>query len=80
VFSKVGRHLPRTSRAQRAATRYIRRSDRRRGDLVFFAHGGRVYHVAIYAGHNSVWHAPRTGQRVRREHIWTRSVSYGRVR
>jgi cell wall-associated NlpC family hydrolase len=80
VFARVGRHLPRTSRAQRAATRHIRRSDRRRGDLVFFSHGGRVYHVGIYAGHNRVWHAPRTGQRVRREHIWTRSVSYGRVR
>jgi cell wall-associated NlpC family hydrolase len=80
VYAKVGRHLPRTSRAQRGATRHIRRADRRRGDLVFFSHGGRVYHVAIYAGHDRVWHAPRSGQRVRREHIWTRSVSYGRVR
>ncbi|MCW2817416.1 MAG: hypothetical protein JWR42_203 [Marmoricola sp.] len=80
VYARVGRHLPRTSRAQRAATRHVRRADRRRGDLVFFSSHGRVYHVAIYAGHDRIWHAPRSGQRVRREHIWTRSVSYGRVR
>ncbi len=59
VFSKMGRHLPRTASAQS---------------------GGHVYHVAIYAGHNSVWHSPRPGQRVKREHLWTSAVSYGRVR
>jgi cell wall-associated NlpC family hydrolase len=80
VYARVGRHLPRTSRDQRAATRYVSRSHRRRGDLVFFSSHGRVYHVAIYAGHNRIWHAPRTGQRVRREHLWTSSVSYGRLR
>lgn len=80
VFSKLGRHLPRTSSAQAGAVRHVRRADRRRGDLVFFRSGGHVYHVGIYAGHNRVWHSPRPGQRVHREHIWTRSVSYGRVR
>jgi cell wall-associated NlpC family hydrolase len=80
VFSKIGRHLPRTSSAQAGAVRHVSRANRHRGDLVFFRSGGHVYHVGIYAGHNSVWHAPRPGQRVHREHIWTRSVSYGRVR
>jgi cell wall-associated NlpC family hydrolase len=79
VFSRVGRHLPRTSRAQAGATRHVARSHRRSGDLVFFRSHGRVYHVAIYAGGNRIWHAPRPGQRVRLERIWTRSVSYGRV-
>jgi len=41
--------------------------------------GGRVYHVAIYAGGDSVWHAPRPGESVHREHLWTHAVSYGRV-
>ena len=54
-------------------------SDRKPGDLVFFHGGGGVYHVAIYAGGNSVWHAPRPGETVHREHLWTNAVSYGRV-
>lgn len=80
VFGRVGKHLPRTSRAQAAFARHVRTSQRRTGDLVFFRSRGRVYHVGIYAGHNRIWHAPRTGERVHRERIWTRSVSYGRVR
>lgn len=80
VYAKTGRHLPRTSSAQAGAARHVSRADRRRGDLVFFRSGGRVYHVAIYAGKNSVWHAPRSGERVHRERIWTGSVSYGRMR
>lgn len=79
VFARVGRHLPRTSRAQAGAARHVAGSRRRTGDLVFFHHHGRVYHVAIYAGGNRIWHAPRSGERVRLERIWTRSVSYGRV-
>jgi cell wall-associated NlpC family hydrolase len=80
VFSKLGRHLPRTSSAQAGAVRHVSRANRHRGDLVFFSSGGHVYHVGIYAGHDRVWHAPRPGERVHREHIWTSSVSYGRVR
>ena len=76
----MGRHLPRTASAQSGAVRHVGRSARHRGDLVFFQSGGHVYHVAIYAGHNSVWHSPRPGQRVKREHLWTNAVSYGRVR
>ena len=80
VFRKVGRDLPRTSSAQARAARHVRRSQRHRGDLVFFRSGGHVYHVGIYAGRGRIWHAPRSGERVHRERIWTRSVSYGRVR
>ena len=80
VFSKMGRHLPRTASAQSGAVRHVGRAARHRGDLVFFRSGGHVYHVAIYAGHNRVWHSPRPGQSVKREHLWTSAVSYGRVR
>jgi cell wall-associated NlpC family hydrolase len=80
VFARMGRHLPHSSSAHSASVRHVRRSDRQRGDLVFFHSGGHVYHVAIYAGRNSVWHAPRTGERVHRERLWTSAVSYGRVR
>ncbi len=52
VFSRLGRHLPRTSSAQAGAVRHVSRSQRHKGDLVFFRSGGHVYHVGIYAGHN----------------------------
>ncbi len=80
AFKRVGRHLPRTSSAQRAATKRISPARVRRGDLVFFHGSSGVYHVGIYAGSRSIWHAPSTGSRVSRARIWTKSVSYGRVR
>ena len=46
VFSRMGRHLPRTASAQSGAVRHVSRCARHRGDLVFFRSGGHVYHVA----------------------------------
>lgn len=77
-FRKVGKRLPRTSGAQVSATRRV--AHPRRGDLVFFTSGGRVYHVGIYAGDHMLWHASRPGTPVRKDRIWTSSVFYGRVR
>lgn len=80
VFHRIGKDLPRTSRAQARATRRVSVNRRRWGDLVFLRSHGRVYHVGIYAGRNRIWHAPRPGRRVQRERIWTSRVTYGRVR
>ena len=80
VFERIGARLPRTSRDQDRAVRHVRRADRELGDLVFFSSHHRVYHVGIYAGSNTIWHAPHTGSRVSRERLWTNDVSYGRVR
>jgi cell wall-associated NlpC family hydrolase len=80
VFAKLGRTLPHSSAMQYNAVRHVRAADRQRGDLVFFSSGGHVYHVAIYAGRGRIWHAPRSGERVHRERLWTTHVSYGRVR
>jgi cell wall-associated NlpC family hydrolase len=79
-FARVGKSLPRTSRAQYARTKHISKSQRRKGDLVFFMSGGRVYHVGIYAGGGKMWHAPKPGDRVKKAGIWTSKVRYGRVR
>lgn len=78
VYKKLGKRLPRTSDAQAGAVRKVRHP--RRGDLVFFHHGGDVYHVGIYAGRHQIWHASRPGHPVAKERIWTSSVFYGRVR
>lgn len=76
----TGERLPHSSSAQVGRTKRISRAAARPGDLVFFHSGGGVYHVAIYAGRNTVWHAPGSGQHVTRAKIWTSSVFFGRVR
>ncbi|MFP3986175.1 C40 family peptidase [Streptomyces sp. E11-3] len=79
-FKRVGKSLPRTAAAQRNKTRRISAGKRQRGDLVFFHSGRSVYHVGIYAGRGRIWHSPKSGDVVRLQKIWTKSVSYGRVR
>jgi cell wall-associated NlpC family hydrolase len=79
-FKHAGKRLPRTAAAQYNSTRHISAHSRKAGDLVFFHYGSFVYHVGIYAGHSRLWHAPRTGAKVRLERIWTHRVWYGRVK
>ncbi|MFJ5773811.1 C40 family peptidase [Streptomyces sp. NPDC093094] len=78
-YKKAGKSLPRTAAQQYNKTRHISAKNRRAGDLVFFHSGSNVYHVGIYAGKNKLWHAPKTGDVVRLQKIWTSSVWYGRV-
>jgi cell wall-associated NlpC family hydrolase len=78
-FKRAGKRLPRTAAAQFNGTRHVSKHSRKAGDLVFFHYGSYVYHVGIYAGNGRIWHAPRTGSRVRLERIWSRGVWYGRV-
>ena len=78
-YKKVGKTLPRTAAQQYNKTHHISAGSRRAGDLVFFHSGSSIYHVGIYAGHGKIWHAPKTGDVVKLERIWTRSVWYGRV-
>jgi cell wall-associated NlpC family hydrolase len=81
VFSRLGISIPRVSRQQYASMTHITRAQAVPGDLVFFHSGnGRVYHAAIYAGANTVWHSPFPGRRVMRERIWTSAVYFARVR
>jgi cell wall-associated NlpC family hydrolase len=75
-FRKAGfRHIPRTSAAQAHFAQHIKRSNMKRGDLIFFYGRGGVYHVGVYAGfsrgHRWLLHAPHTGSRVHTERLWT---------
>ena len=78
VYGRAGRHIPRVSHDQFRHARKVGR-DVRRGELVFFRSGGtgRVYHVGIYAGRGRIWHAPSSGEHVRRDKIWTGGWSGG---
>ncbi|MEA3363634.1 MAG: NlpC/P60 family protein [Thermodesulfobacteriota bacterium] len=62
-----GLNLPRNSRAQFKAGRYVAKKNLKKGDLVFFATKGgkRVTHVGMYIGSGRFIHAPRTGKTVR---------------
>ncbi|SCD61335.1 NlpC/P60 family protein [Streptomyces sp. Termitarium-T10T-6] len=62
-FKKAGKKLPRTAQQQYNKTRHIAKSQRKRGDLVFFHSGRSVYHVGIYAGAGKIWHSPEIGGR-----------------
>lgn len=63
VFRKFGISLPRTSSEQSHVGKKISPSSARAGDLIFYASGGRVNHVALCIGGGRVVHAsnPRTG-------------------
>ncbi|WP_369167483.1 C40 family peptidase [Streptomyces sp. R28] len=79
-YKKAGKKLPRTAAQQYNKTRHISAQSRKAGDLVFFHSGSNVYHVGIYAGKGKIWHSPKSGDVVRLQKIWTRSVWYGRVK
>lgn len=80
VYDRLGKDLPRTAGAQYDVTDHVSHSAARVGDLIFFARGGEVYHVAIYAGHGWIWAAPYPGRDVEKEKLWTSSFMVGRVR
>ena len=74
VFAKHGIQLPRTSRQQATVGWALPRSWRalRAGDLVMFANsGGRINHVAIYAGNSRILHSTSSGGGVRYDNLGT---------
>ena len=74
VYAHFGVSLNRTSAAQSQQGKKVSLSEAQPGDLVFYASGGRVSHVAIYIGGGQVVHAssPKYG-------IRTSSVNYRTV-
>ncbi len=66
VFAKYGVSLPHSSRAQANMGTRINASELQPGDLVFYAKGGTVNHVALYIGGGQVIHAssPKTGIKI----------------
>jgi murein DD-endopeptidase len=65
-YRLAGRNVPRNTRYQFQNSRSIRRSELRKGDLLFFnQEGKRFSHVGLYIGNNKFIHAPSSGKRVR---------------
>lgn len=55
--SKLGLHLPRTTRMQSRLGKEIRKDDLKAGDLIFFKTGSSSEHVGIYLEKNKFLHA-----------------------
>ena len=79
VYQQVtGVVLPRTSDRQAAATQNIEPGDLAPGDLVFFNTMQQAFsHVGIYIGNGKFVHSPRTGDRIKLDHL---SSSYWQPR
>lgn len=57
VYAHFGYGLPRTSGAQAAEAAGVGEDEMQPGDLIFYANGGSVNHVALYIGDGQVVHA-----------------------
>ncbi|HEU0131306.1 MAG TPA: NlpC/P60 family protein [Mycobacteriales bacterium] len=79
VWSRLGKSLPHNSRQQYGVVRHIAKSSMQVGDLVFIYNSSGIYHVGIYAGSNTMWHSPHSGDVVKRSTIYTSSYYVGRV-
>lgn len=80
VFKKaVGKKLPRIAGDQMRAGKKISKGAKKKGDLIGFTNGSGYYHIAIYAGDGKIWHAPRTGETVKKVPIWTSGYTVARV-
>jgi len=78
VYGRFGVSLPHSSRGQYAAVKHIAKRDKVPGDLIFTYSSSGIYHVGIYSGKNTMWAAPKTGDVVRKQTIWTSAYVVGR--
>ena len=79
-FRQAGVSVPRATDSQRSASRPVRLSDLRRGDLIFFDQEGKKNsHVGIYVGGGRFVHAPSSGKEVRSDRLdapyWKKHLS-----
>jgi cell wall-associated NlpC family hydrolase len=58
----------------------VKTSSPRPGDLVFFiGSDGTAFHVGIYVSPGKMWAAPKPGDVVKLENIWSTRIVYGRL-
>nr|CEL20345.1 NLP/P60 family protein [Kibdelosporangium sp. MJ126-NF4]CTQ97570.1 NLP/P60 family protein [Kibdelosporangium sp. MJ126-NF4] len=65
AFAGVGIRLPHYSGYQATSGRRVPLSQMAPGDMLFWATGGRIHHVAMYIGNGQMVEAPYSGSRVR---------------
>lgn len=78
VLAKYGIDAPHHSGLQGdLGTEVPSLADAKPGDLIVFAGG---HHIGIYAGDNKVIHAPKPGQTVREQELWTGDAGIQTIR
>jgi peptidoglycan DL-endopeptidase RipA len=65
AFAGVGIRLPHYSGYQANSGRRVALAQMQPGDMLFWATGGRIHHVALYIGNGQMVEAPFSGSRVR---------------
>jgi cell wall-associated NlpC family hydrolase len=65
AFAGAGYRLPHYSGYQAYAGPRVPLSQKRPGDMLFWASGGRIHHVALYIGNEQMVEAPYSGSYVR---------------
>lgn len=79
IFKQNGISLPRNSRQQSTVGTTVKKADLKKGDLIFFKtskSGGKVGHVAVYAGNGKVLHTWGPGG-VRYDNLSTKWLAQG---
>jgi murein DD-endopeptidase len=79
-FRQAGVTLPHNTVKQRSASRLVKVSELRRGDLLFFDQEGKKNsHVGVYLGDGKFVHAPSSGKSVRSDTLanpyWKKHLS-----
>jgi peptidoglycan DL-endopeptidase RipA len=74
AFAAAGYRLPHYSGYQAQAGRRVPLSQKAPGDMLFWATGGRIHHVALYIGNEQMIEAPYSGS-----HVRIASVRYGGI-
>ena len=83
VWGRMGKRLPHSSSQQytSSAVRHIAKSSKAVGDLIFMKNSsGRITHVGIYAGSNTWWVAPKSGDRVKHQALYSSNYVVARLR
>jgi cell wall-associated NlpC family hydrolase len=74
AFAAAGYRLPHYSGYQAQAGRQVPLSEKAPGDMLFWASGGHIHHVALYIGNGQMVEAPYSGS-----HVRIASVRYGGI-
>jgi cell wall-associated NlpC family hydrolase len=83
VWGRMGRSLPHSSAQQysSSAVRHVAKADRTAGDLIFMKNGsGRITHVGIYVSRNRWWVAPKSGDHVKLQTLYSNNYVVARLR
>jgi cell wall-associated NlpC family hydrolase len=80
VFKKaLNKKIGRVVGDQAKKGKGVKKTSKKKGDLIIFLRGSYAYHVGIYAGDGKIWHASRPGKPVKKEKIWTSSYKVRRL-